>query len=159
MPICIAAADQQWILAFWLLLIALATDFFDGMAAIRFDAVTVLGSHFDRVADFLLAFLGLLGFILGTAFVSVWWMVPILILALFVGYVKFFVSPRKHLYKLTTSCSVLLLFGAWLFTALAYASQAYGWSWWYLLVTGIVLLYAASLKPHRLDAWFGWLSR
>jgi phosphatidylserine synthase len=137
--------------------LALLTDFFDGLAAKKFHAESKLGGHFDRVSDFLLAALGTMGLVVGAGILSLhilWFAVPI---SLFVGYVKFLCPEAGLLYRLTSILSVSLLFGTWIFVVWGYAAQAFGWSWWYPLVTFVLLAVSALLKLHRLRAWFGWL--
>ena len=157
-PMFIAALNDEWMTGFWLLIVALVTDFFDGLAAKKLHAESKLGGHFDRLSDFTLALFGTLSLVVGAGILSLhilWFGVP---LSLFIGYVKFFCQEGSQLHRMTSVLSILVLFGTWIFVIWGFASQAYGWSWWYPPVTFIVLSAAALLKRHRLRAWFGWIA-
>jgi phosphatidylglycerophosphate synthase len=156
-PICLTAIEGAWALGFWLILIALITDFFDGLAAKKLRAESVLGGHIDRVSDFLLAAMGTIGLIAGAGILS-WWLVPpALAVSGFVGYVKFFLPEERKVRRITSIFSVAILFATWIFIVWGYGWQAFGWSWWYVPITLILLVSAARLKLHRLRYWFGWL--
>lgn len=153
-----AAISLQWQLAFWLLVVALMTDFFDGLAAKKLHAESVLGSHIDRVADFTLALAGVLGLVVATEIFSMAVVYAGLIAASFIGAIKFFTPPQSVIFRITSLFSLPLLFASWIFNAWGFLSMSYGWSWWYPVVTTMMLLIAASLKKHRLRSWFGWLA-
>jgi phosphatidylglycerophosphate synthase len=156
-PICIAGAQGEWVLGFWLILAALVTDFLDGLAAKKLRAESVLGGHIDRVSDFLLAALGTVGLVIGADILSLWLVPPALVVSAFIGYVKFFLPEESQVRRITSLFSLSLLFGTWIFIVWGYGWQAYGWSWWYTPLTLILLISAARLKLHRLRYWFGWL--
>lgn len=154
----LAASTQRWELAFWLLAAALVTDFFDGLAAKKLHAETVIGGHIDRVADFTLAFLGIsaLVFFAGLFPVGILWLgfgTGILI-----GIIKFTTDPASRICRVTSLFSLPLLFASWICTAWGMLTMSYGWSWLYPLVTTLTLIGAAALKRHRLASWFGWLA-
>jgi phosphatidylglycerophosphate synthase len=153
----IAALQGEWVLGFWLLITALLTDFFDGLAAKKFHAESKLGAHIDRVSDFTLATLGALSLAIGADMLSLmllWVAIP---LSLFIGYVKFFRPEGSAIYRYTSILSILALFGTWIFVIWGFISEAYGWSWVYPPATFIILAIAALMKRHRLRAWFGWI--
>jgi phosphatidylglycerophosphate synthase len=153
----IAALQGEWVLGFWLLITALLTDFFDGLAAKKFHAESKLGAHIDRVSDFTLATLGALSLAIGADMLSLrllWGAIP---LSLFIGYVKFFRPEGSAIYRYTSILSILALFGTWIFVIWGFISEAYGWSWAYPPATFIILAIAALMKRHRLRAWFGWI--
>jgi phosphatidylglycerophosphate synthase len=155
-PIYFAAANEHWILGLWLMVIALITDFFDGLAAKKLHAQSVLGGHIDRLADFTLAALGTIGLIVGGV-VSGWILAFCIPAAIFVGYIKFLTRPGTKLYKVTSALSVITLFSIWTFIVWNLLWKAYGWSWAYPFITLALLALAARLKRHRLRAWFGWI--
>jgi phosphatidylglycerophosphate synthase len=157
-PILLTALEGAWVLGFWLVLIALLTDFFDGLAAKKLHAESVLGGHIDRVSDFLLAALGGMGLIFGADLLPAWVLLPCGVVAVFVGYVKF-VLPEEHRLRLIVNpISVTLLFAAWIIVVWGYGWQAFGWSWLYIPITLALLVSAARLKLHRLRYWFGWIT-
>jgi phosphatidylglycerophosphate synthase len=158
-PMAICALNGAWVAGFWLLIIALVTDFFDGLAAKKLHAESKLGGHFDRVSDFTLACLGTFALVVGADILSLhilWFAIPA---SAFVGYVKFFRQEGTPLYRVTSVFSILLLFGTWIFVIWGFASEAYGWYWWYPPATFLILTSAALLKRHRLRSWFGWLAQ
>lgn len=156
-PIFICALSGRWSVGFWLVLIALLTDFLDGLAAKKLHAESVLGGHIDRVSDFLLAGFGTLGLVIGAHWLSLWILAFCIPASVFVGYVKFLTPSGTKLYDVTSALSVTLLFAIWIGVVWGYATQAFGWSWGYVPITIAVLLIAASGKRHRLAAWFGWI--
>jgi len=158
-PILIAALQDAWIVGFWLVVIALLTDFFDGLAAKKLHAESVLGGHIDRVSDFLLAAMGGLGLIFGAHLLPTWVIIPCALTALFVGYVKFLVPEKHRLHQITNPISVTILFAAWITVVWGYGWQAFGWSWMYIPITLALLVSAARLKLHRLRYWFGGAAR
>jgi phosphatidylglycerophosphate synthase len=155
-PIYLAAANEHWVIGFWMMAFALTTDFFDGLAAKKLHAQSVIGGHIDRLADFSLAAMGTLGLIAGGV-VSPWVLLFCVPATLFVGYVKFMTKPGRKLYRVTSALSVTTLFIIWTFVAWSLLWKAYGWSWLYPIVTVALLAGAARLKRHRLKAWFGWI--
>jgi phosphatidylglycerophosphate synthase len=156
-PVYITATQGEWVLGFWLILVALITDFLDGLAAKRLRAESVIGGHIDRVADFLLAAMGTLGLIAGAGIVSWWWVLPAFAVSAYIGYVKFFLPEENNIRRITNMFSVAILFGTWIFIVWGYGWQAFGWSWWYVPITLVLLVSAARLKLHRLRYWFAWL--
>lgn len=157
LPVYFTGAHGVWELGFWLILVALITDFFDGLAAKKLHAESVIGGHIDRVSDFLLAALGSLGLIAGASIISWWWVVPASFVSAYIGYVKFFMPEENKVRRISNMISVVLLFGTWIFIVWGYGWQAFGWSWWYVPITLVLLISAARLKLHRIRYWFAWL--
>lgn len=157
-PMFMAALNDKWVLGFWLLVAALVTDFFDGLAAKKLNAESKLGGNIDRVSDFILASLGGLGLALGAHIITLQWLWAAIPLSLFIGYVKFLTPEKNDLYRITSVFSVLLLFSAWAFAFFGFLGQAYGWAWWYLLPASTVAIAASLLKRHRFRVWFGWMT-
>ena len=151
-PICLAAANGRWVLGFWLLVVALATDFLDGLAAKKLHAQTDLGRQLDRRADAVISAGALIG--LALAGLVSWWVIVIApLIALFLAEERFFPFKTGRLYRLRPAVSVSYLFSVWIYLGLTYLSQAYGWRWWYVAVAVVILAGSASLKKHRLRAW------
>ena len=144
-------------LGFWLLVIALLTDFLDGLAAKKLNAMSKLGGHIDRVSDWLLSFWGALGLVVGADVLGLWLLAFGLPLSAFIGYVKFCTPEGTKIYRLTSTFSVMILFISWTLIVWGYLWQAFGWSWAYPAITFALLAIAARLKKHRLKAWFGWI--
>jgi phosphatidylglycerophosphate synthase len=150
----VATTNDQWALAFWLLFAAYSTDFLDGLAAKKLQAQTRLGALLDRYADFSLSGLGILGLVV--ADLLPWWvLLASPALAGFLAYDRFFIMPGKKIHQIRALLSVSYLISVWIALAWAYLTQAFGWSWGYVLITFGILLIAASLKRHRLRAWAG----
>jgi cardiolipin synthase len=156
-PILWAALADHWLLAFWLLVIALLTDFLDGYAAVKLRAHTHFGEQLDPVADFALAASGMLALIIAGDF-PVWAGGIMLVPALAVGYINFFTPKQSGLHRMHHLFSVPYLFAVWTVVAWYFAAQAYGWSAWYVVITLVLLVVAAIPKRHRLRSWFAWAS-
>jgi phosphatidylglycerophosphate synthase len=157
LPICLVALRGAWTLGFWLIVVALFTDFLDGLAAKKLHAESTLGGHIDRVSDFLLCVGGGFGLVIGAQVLTLqllWGIVP---LSLFIGYTKFFLPEDHLLRRVVAIFSLMLLFVCWSLIVWGYLWKAFGWSWWYPALTLVAILVAARLKKHRLKAWFGWL--
>jgi phosphatidylglycerophosphate synthase len=153
----VAAANDNWVLGFWILAVALLTDFLDGLAAKKLNAQSVLGGHIDRVSDWTLSFFGLLSLVVYADVLGLWLLAVGLPLSAFIGYVKFLTREGSRLYRLTSVFSVIILFVTWSFIVWGYLWQAYGWSWAYPPITILLIVIAARFKKHRLKAWFGWI--
>src|SRR5690348_6111564 len=88
----IAAVQQNWAIALWLLLTALSTDFFDGLIARKIDATSAFGENFDAVADSLIVALGVLS--LGITGQLSWWLVLLVfVIGLAISSDRFFEQP------------------------------------------------------------------
>lgn len=154
--ILVAALQDNWILGFWLVVIALLTDFLDGLAAKLLHAQTKLGEHLDPIADFSFAAAGMAGIIF-TGALPLWVGIVMLVPALYVGYVKFFLHQDQKIRIMQPMFSVPYLFAVWTVVTWYYAAQAYGWSWLYVPAALILLLLSAIPKRHRLRTWFAWV--
>lgn len=145
----IAALQQNWATALWLLLAALLTDFFDGLVARKFDATSKFGEDFDAITDSLIVVLGVLS--LGiTGHISWWLVTTIFAISLLISSDRFFKQP---VWRWRAIVAIASLFVAWVGIAWFYASLAYGWSWSYVLITIITLLVCALLKRNRIAVW------
>lgn len=157
LPIYLSAANGHWVLGFILIIIALMTDFLDGLAAKKLQAESTLGGHIDRVADYLLCLGGGFGLVLHAHVLGLWLLWIVVPLSAYIGYTKFFLPEDSRLRQATAILSLTLLFITWSLIVWGYLWQAFGWSWWYVVFTFVVIAVAARLKKHRLRAWFGWL--
>ncbi len=151
-PIFLTAANEVWVLSFWLFALALLTDFFDGLAAKKLNAYSKYGDKYDSAADGVLAASGVTG--LSAAGVLPW---AVTIFVLVVGFLMGSRHYWKHWQDLKTVAFEMTaktcLFLTWVGTVWVLLGQAYSWHWWYVLVTAAVLAVSASLKRHRLRAW------
>lgn len=153
-PIFICALQGAWVLGFWLLLFALATDFLDGLAAKKLDAKTAFGEELDGLADAGLVVAGMTG--LSASGHLSWWVTAfVLATGAIIGSDRVFRSQRQHRPALRMATAVSCLFMAWVGTVWFFASLAFGWQWWYVLLTAAILLISALFKRHRLRAWLG----
>jgi phosphatidylserine synthase len=147
-----AAASGHWKTGIVLLMAAFLSDFLDGLAAKKLNAKTKLGGTLDRYADFILSGAGLIG--LATAGLFPWWGVAVApLIAIFLAHEQLFWPKHGTIHRLRPMISVSYLISAWIFILWVYLSQAFGWTWWYVLATLLILASAASLKRHRLRAW------
>ena len=153
-PIFAFALEQQWTAAFWLLMVALVTDFFDGLAARKLNAYSKLGELLDPLADSSLVVAGMVGLSL-TGHLSWWFTGFVLLFGLLIGSKRLYraKSPRGVVAQKIASLSCLFI--AWTGIAWYFAALAFGWSWLYVPLTIFILTVAASLKRHRLRAWLG----
>jgi phosphatidylglycerophosphate synthase len=152
--VCWAAANGRWTLAFWLLVAGLFTDFLDGLAAKKLNAITALGTQLDRYADMLISAGAMIG--LAIAGLLSWWIIlfgPIV--GIFLAEERFFYPKKGLLHRRRPIMSVIYLFAVWIFVCWMYISQAYGWQWWYVPLTAGYIIVSALLKQHRLRAWLG----
>lgn len=146
----LTALQLKWEWAFWVLLVALLTDFLDGLAAKNLNAYSSFGEEVDGLADSALGILGLLS--LGATGQLPWGLLGFMFLAgAVVGSDRVFRNQPKFRYR--TIIAVVGLFLSWILVVLSYARLAFGWSWWYPVVLGVILLISAALKKHRLAAW------
>jgi phosphatidylglycerophosphate synthase len=149
--VCWAAANGRWTLGFWLLFIALCTDFLDGLAAKKLNATTKFGAQLDRKADAIISCGGLVG--LALAGLLTWWCVVLApLIALFVAEERFFRPKTGPLHRVRPLISIAYLFTVWTYLVWMYLSQAYGWHWWYVALTLAFIGGSALLKKHRLRA-------
>jgi phosphatidylglycerophosphate synthase len=155
-PIIILALRGSWEWAFWLVVIAVITDFLDGWAAKALNAYTKLGEHLDPLADFALAAAGMAAIIFSGT-LPLWVGLVMLIPAVYIGYAKFFLPEDNKIHRMQPMFSVPYLFAVWTASAWYFATRAYGWSWWYVVLTIVVLALAAVPKRHRLRTWFAYL--
>lgn len=151
-----AALQDNWVLGFWLVVAALVTDFLDGLAAKALNAHTELGEHLDPVADFSFAAAGMAGIIF-TGALPLWVGLLMLVPAIYVGYIKFFLAKDQKVRIMQPMFSVPYLFVVWTIVTWYYAAQAFGWSWLYVPIALLVLLLAAIPKRHRIRTWYAWL--
>jgi phosphatidylglycerophosphate synthase len=152
----LAAANQEWDLALFLLLLALCTDFLDGLAAKKLNAKTRLGAILDPLTDFLLAAAGVAGLVFAGLF-PLWGGLVMLAPSLLIGYVKFFLPEKSNIRMILPMFSVIYLFGTWIFVSWAYASQAWGWSWWLIPATFVLVTVLLLKKRHRVREWFAFI--
>jgi phosphatidylglycerophosphate synthase len=151
-PIFVAAINEVWALAFWLFVFALITDFLDGLAARKLGAFSKIGEDLDAYSDASLVVSGMLALSI-TGHLPWWITISVLAIGVGVGLERFFVHRPAGLMIFFKVISVGGLFVEWTAIAWMFATQAYGWSWWYVLLTLVTLAICASLKRHRIYAW------
>ncbi len=153
-PIFAAVLNNRWALALLLFWAALTTDFLDGLAAKKLHAHSSFGEELDPLADSSLVVAGMVGLSV-TGHLSWWFTVAVLLFGLSVGNKRLFEAKSKRGAIIQKVASVGCLFVAWIGIVWYFATLAYGWRWWYVPLTFVTLLVLASLKKHRLRAWFG----
>lgn len=145
----IAALQQSWAIALWLLLAALLTDFFDGLVARKLNATSKFGEEFDAITDSLIVVLGMLS--LGiTGHISWWTVLLVFAVGFGISSDRFFNQP---VWRWRAIVAVAGLFVAWIGIVWFYACLAYGWSWSYTLITILILIVCALLKRNRIAVW------
>lgn len=142
---------DKWSVGFWLLVSALATDFLDGLAAKKLNAISKFGEDFDALTDSLVVILGLVSLSV-TGHLSWWITAGTLAVGTAIGSDRIFTQPR---WKRRTVVAVTSLFVAWIGIVWLYADLAFGWSWLYVPLTAVILVGCGLLKRHRISAWFG----
>jgi Phosphatidylserine synthase len=147
------AAQEVWVAAFWLFVIALVSDFLDGLAAKKLNAATKLGELLDSFADGWLAASGLIG-LSATGHVSWWVTGAAIVLGLAIQIERRVLRQKLPLSaKVKKMFAIICLFVAWIYIVLKMAALAYGWQWWYLALLFLVFAAASLLKRHRWRAW------
>lgn len=153
-PVFLLGVNGQWAAALWLFLFAVLTDFFDGLAARKLNAYSAFGEVLDPLADSSLVVAGMVG--LSLAGHLPWWLTGfVLLFGLLVGGRRVYKATSHRGIVMQKVASVACLFIAWTGIAWFFAGLAYDWSWFYAPLTLLILAVAASLKRHRLRAWFG----
>ncbi len=151
----ICAANEAWTAAFWVFIASLISDFFDGLAAKKLDAMTPFGELLDSLADGWLTSASLIGLSVG-GHLS-WWVTGIAIAVGVSVQVERRLLPHKSNRFATAKkmFAIVCLFVAWIYITLSLATLAFGWHWWYVALTLLILAASALLKRHRLRAWLG----
>lgn len=151
-PILYYSLNQQWEWVFWLYLLALTTDFFDGLLARKFQLESKTGAALDGWSDLTLATAAFLGITLGGAS-------PLLLLLATgtVGLINHLIRWRsKQLRSIAQFSSVMEvseLFLGIVYLSWSFATLAYGWKWWYAPLTLAILVILAILKRGRIKTW------
>lgn len=134
------------------MLIALITDYLDGLAAVKLDAKSSFGEQADRVSDATLAGVGLLGLIIAGLLPWVI-IVPFFAIAAYIEYERHIGFENKSFNVIGSILPVIALFIGWFLTLFTFAYQAYGWDWYYLPLTLLILIILGYFKRHRLKFW------
>lgn len=153
-PIFAAALQGAWALAFWLLIVALLTDFLDGLAAKKLHAQSRFGAELDPLADSSLVVAGMIG-LSATGHLSWWITAAVLLFGLTIGNERLIKAKTPRGTVAQKTASVMCLFMAWTGIAWFFAALAFGWTWWYVIFSLLVLMVSASLKRHRIRTWLG----
>src|SRR6185436_5567542 len=118
--------------------LALLTDFFDGLAAKKLNAYSKYGMNFDSAADGILAAGGVFA-LAGTGYISWWLAVFVLIFGFCLG-MRHYLPPSKIKSNIVLELSAKAgLFSVWIVAGWYLAALAYGWHWWYIVLTIAVL--------------------
>jgi phosphatidylglycerophosphate synthase len=151
--VTLLALNGHWSWAFGLVLIGLATDWFDGYLATRLGAKSRIGSDvLEPLCDFIFAIGLVAGLVLTDNFS--WWAVAILAIIQIAFQLTMWVgSPSSWWYRLVLTMFIPFYVTTVVGLSFVYALVAFGNQAWWLLLLSIPLgLYAASCKSHR----FGW---
>jgi phosphatidylglycerophosphate synthase len=151
-PVFISALQGAWALGLWVMMLALTSDFFDGMMARKLGVSSSFGAVLDAYADFTLSAAGILGLVFAGQFpigAAVLMAVPAAVMI----YARRYAPHLKDLIVVLPMFEVGTLFLAWTYVIWAYATLAYGWSWWYISLTLGVLLILGTLKRARVRVW------
>lgn len=151
-PVAVAAAQQMWALAFWLFVVAMLSDFFDGWAARTFKVSTPHGAVFDAYADGALVSGGLIGLAVA-GIMPVGAVMLVLAAGALIGSRWFFWPKTLPWAGIWLLSAVACLFISWTAITWLFAAQAFGWSWWYVAVTFGLLVLLAVLKRGRIRSW------
>jgi len=160
-----AMATQKWGIAFWLFVIAAATDVIDGNLARLFDEKTFLGACLDPIADkiLLISCFATLAFVQSPQFSIPQWFVLLVLIKdtiIIVGSsIIFFVKGYLRvlptvLGKLTTVAQVLFI--TWLFAC--YFCHWFPIKTYYAMLTIVSALSIISLLQYLVMGWRQWVN-
>ena len=153
-PALVMALNGRWAIAFGLFVVALITDFLDGLAAKKLDAKTEIGEQIDGWADSTLVIAGMTG-LSAAGELSWWFTAAVLVLGAAIGSDQIVPAHTRKSSPVRKVLAVGCLFLAWITIGWFFAGLAFSWHWWYIPATLAVLAVSASLKRHRLRAWLG----
>jgi len=152
--IALSAVHDKWQLAFILLIIGLATDWFDGMLAIRLNAKSDFGAKvLEPYCDFVLS-IGAVGGLVLTRNIS--WMLAInlAIIAIIAHIGTITISKSKPLNRFCCGFMPFYYLAVILITAAIYAAKAFSvQALWLLPIALAIGAIAIKIKRHRLRAW------
>ena len=155
--IVISAVHHNWPAAFWLLLISLATDFFDGMLAKKLHAETEFGKKIlDPVSDAVMSAAAVGGLVLQSHVLRNIFFIalPIIITGLIIKFFKhqtYFPKLKRLAIPLLPVCEVIML----IILLLVYANRAFPAQIIFVyIITGILIPIIIYIKRHRVSDWF-----
>jgi phosphatidylglycerophosphate synthase len=152
LTVAVLALIDHPILSFWLFVAAAASDFIDGALARWLDTASAFGARLDPQADALLAAAGIVSLLL------VGWLPPLTLVGiaavtLVIMYIK--KSERMSGVREHALAPISLYFLAlYELIFVSFASRAYGWHWYYLLVAVFGTLVLSWLYRGRVKDWF-----
>ena len=151
-PLVVCSVLGLWEWALGIYVIALVSDFFDGLAARKLGVSSAFGEQLDGMSDTALGGAVALGLLIGGA-------VPVAVfVAAFFGWLSIYL-PRHFPKQLPTINALQPMFDVGtLFMTITYSmwtlvTLVYGWSNWYIPATLGILLVLAVLKRRRLRLW------
>jgi phosphatidylglycerophosphate synthase len=150
--VCVAAAFENWVLAWWMLAGASFSDLIDGPIARRFGAESQIGDRLDHWADFALFCSALLGLTLGGVLSAANFMGAIagIVIAWLTNLAKRdTATPEQR--QASFKMGLVAFVGFMAVLHLVIVSLAYGWHWWYIPATVIVVGLMAIVKRGRLN--------
>jgi phosphatidylglycerophosphate synthase len=134
LAIVVLAVASHPVLAWWLFVAALVSDYLDGFAARRMGIVTATGQLLDPIADAVLAIVALVCLVT-TGWLASWAAIIVVITS---GASYYAYSSRLWGWlwvRLATSLAVLAVYGL---MVTGFVCRAYGWHTYYLAIMAIV---------------------
>lgn len=147
-----AMTEHAWVLAFWLFIAAITTDFFDGLVARKFNVQSRFGEEFDAATDAFTVAAGVLGLSVAHV-ISFWFAGAVLVIGGIIGSERHVPERLRPAPAVGKVAAVSSLFIAWVGITWVLAAKAFGWQWWYVPLTVLVLVVLAVLKRNRVRAW------
>jgi phosphatidylglycerophosphate synthase len=140
------------VLVMWLFFVAAGSDAIDGELARHLEVASRWGEYLDQAADFVLGACGVLVLVVSGWYDMRWlWLIvpPFVVF----GYIRFVVPARSPVQQRAGLFGALYLLCMLTMIGVGLASRAYGWHWWYLLTSCVVLAAMGWLKRERLRHW------
>ncbi len=151
--LAIAFARQNWMLAFWLVVYAMLSDFLDGFLARTLQQTSAIGALLDTVADkSVMLVLVLSALILAPHLLSAWFVWLVLVRELCVACGALYLMQKKIVIMLAPlvfgKISMALQMGIF---AWALAHQAYNIYFWQpsIFITALVLIFSVGIYAYK----------
>jgi phosphatidylglycerophosphate synthase len=146
LAIVILAVAGHPVVAWWLFVVALASDYLDGLVARRLGIMTATGQLLDPFADAVLAISALI-YLVSTGWLAIWAAIPF-VLASGASYYAYSSRLWDLLWvRLGASLASLAVYGL---MVVGFACRAYGWHAYYLAIMAVIAVPVAWVYRDRI---------
>lgn len=155
LPIAILALNQEWVLAFWIFALAVATDLVDGSLARALGAETEFGKKWiDPFSDAAMTAGAMSGLVFQTqGLLNFWrWAFPMLLVGSILKWFKHqdaWPAIRRIAVRVSPDCYV----GTVAILLNIYALKAFDWAWTGVVLTVPIIVILRWFKEHRRNSW------